>query len=240
MCDPVVPINVSLVHELYANHNQKNQSEVYIRERKIPCYLRDIEGVLGVPRLERKSEHRKLGEDYDNDDLDLDRVMRVIGGDGATWPSIPGRISKKILNKEAWMWMKLVVCNIIPTRNGTTLGVDHILLIYALMKGMTISLPGVMTTAMNDDPTKSKRQLLPFPMFITKWAKRAGVPTYPGDEILNVPKAQQFFPHGLWKKEKEADEDPIPLFMPSSVDGSVFANPRSRQVYQIVSSNIPQ
>ncbi|MED6222175.1 hypothetical protein PIB30_061823 [Stylosanthes scabra] len=108
------------------------------------------------------------------------------------------------------MWMKLAVCNILPTRHETTLGVDHILLIYALMKGLTISLPGIMVTAMNEDPTKSKKQLLPFPMFITKWAEEAGVPTYQGDKIFNVPKAQQFYPYGLWKEGREADEDPIP------------------------------
>ncbi|MED6187871.1 hypothetical protein PIB30_080637 [Stylosanthes scabra] len=163
MYDPVVPINVLLVREFYSNRDQKNQQEVYIRGRKIPCHYRDIEGVLCIPRLVEKNEYKELGEDYDNDDLDLDWVMRVIGRDGATWPSIPGRISKKLLNKEAWMWMKLVVCNLLPTRHETTLGVDHILLIYALMKAMTISLPGVMATAMNEDPTKSKKQLLPFP-----------------------------------------------------------------------------
>ncbi|MED6151967.1 hypothetical protein PIB30_087359 [Stylosanthes scabra] len=105
-----------------------------------------------------------VGESYENNDLDLDKVMRVIGKYGATWPSLPGRISKNILNKEAWIWMKLAVCNMVPTRHETTLGVDHILLIYALMKRMTISLPAVMATAKNDDPTKSKRQLLPFPI----------------------------------------------------------------------------
>ncbi|MED6137669.1 hypothetical protein PIB30_067084 [Stylosanthes scabra] len=162
-----------------------------------------------------KSEHKALGEKYDSDDLDLDEAMRVIGRDGVTWPSIPGRINKKVLNKEAWIWMKLAECNILPTRHEITLGVDHILLIYALMKGMTISLSGVMNIPINDDPTKSKKQLLPFPMFITEWAKEAGVPTYQGDEIFNVPKAQQFFPYGLWKDGREADEDPIPPPMPT-------------------------
>ncbi|MED6201217.1 hypothetical protein PIB30_092720 [Stylosanthes scabra] len=144
--------------------------------------------VLHIPRLQGKSEHRVVSERYENNDLDLDEVMRVIGKDGAVWPDIPGKISKNILNKEAWMWMNLA----------------------ALMKGMTISLPAVMATAMNDDPTKSKRQLLPFPMFITKWAEEAGIPTYQGDEIFNVPKALQFFPYGLWKDGREVDEDPIP------------------------------
>ncbi|MED6165441.1 hypothetical protein PIB30_099558 [Stylosanthes scabra] len=87
------------------------------------------------------------------------------------------------------MWMKLIVCNIVPTRHETTFGIDHILMIYALMKGMSVSLLGVMVSNMNTDPTKSKKHLLPFPMFITKWAEEANVPTYPGDEIRKIPKA---------------------------------------------------
>ncbi|MED6188929.1 hypothetical protein PIB30_090682 [Stylosanthes scabra] len=211
MYDPVIPINMTLVHEFYANRDQKNQREVYIRGRKIPCHLEDIEGVLHIPRFRGVSEHNAVSEKYDNNDLDIDEVMRVIGKDGATWPDVPGRINKNILNKDAWMWMKLVVCNILPTRHETTLGVDHFLLIYALMKGVTVSVLGVMVSAMNEDPTKSKRQLLPFPMFITKWAAQAGVPTYPGDEIFNVQKAQQFFPYGLWKEGREVERDPAPL-----------------------------
>ncbi|MED6208602.1 hypothetical protein PIB30_046863 [Stylosanthes scabra] len=201
MYDPVAPINVSVVREFYANRDRKNQPKVYVRGRKISCHYRDIEGVLRIPRLEGKNEFKELGEDYDNDKLDLDEVMRVIGKDGETWPSIPGGINKKILNKDAWMWMKLVVCNLMPTRHETTLGVNHIMIIYALMKGMSISLPGIMVTAMMEDSTKSKKQLMPFPMFITKWAEKAVVPTYPRDEILNIPKFQQFFAYGLWKEE---------------------------------------
>ncbi|MED6126897.1 hypothetical protein PIB30_082887 [Stylosanthes scabra] len=39
---------------------------------------------------------------------------------------------------------------------------------------------------------------------------QAGVPTYPGDEIFNVPKAQQFFPYSLWKEGREVERDPTP------------------------------
>ncbi|MED6187809.1 hypothetical protein PIB30_080020 [Stylosanthes scabra] len=92
------------------------------------------------------------------------------------------------------MWMKLVVCNILPTRHETTLGVDHILLINALMKEMTISLPGFMNIAMNNDPTKSKRG----------WD-------------FQCSKSTTFFPHGLWKEEREAAENPIPPPMLSPV-----------------------
>ncbi|MED6165876.1 hypothetical protein PIB30_103801 [Stylosanthes scabra] len=163
MYDPVIPINMTLVRDFYANRNQKNQREVYMRGRKIPYFLGDIERVLHIPRLEGESEHKAVGEKYDNNKLDMDEVMLVISREGATWP-----------------------------------------------EGMTVSLPGVMVFAMNEDPTKYKRQLLPFPMFITKWAEEAGIPTYSRDEIFNVPKAQQFFPYGIWKKDEEVKRDLAP------------------------------
>ncbi|MED6165221.1 hypothetical protein PIB30_097506 [Stylosanthes scabra] len=47
-------------------------------------------------------------------------------------------------------------------------------------------------------------------MFITKWAAANGVPTYPGDEIFKVPKAQQFFPYGKWKTDREVEWNPAP------------------------------
>ncbi|MED6211619.1 hypothetical protein PIB30_075495 [Stylosanthes scabra] len=175
-----IDINMTLVREFYANRNEKNQGEVYMRGRKIPCHLRDIEGVLHLPRLEGKSGLQQTGERYDNNELDMNEVMQIIGREGATWPTVLGRVDKNLLNKDAWMWMKLVVSNIMPTRHETTLVIDHILLIYALMTGMSVSLPGVM------------------------------VPTYPGDEIFKVPKVQQFFPYGKWKTDSEVERNPTP------------------------------
>ncbi|MED6164721.1 hypothetical protein PIB30_092847 [Stylosanthes scabra] len=209
-----------------------------MRGRRIPCHLRDIEGVLHLPRLEGKSGHHQAGERYDNNELDMNEVMQVIGREGATWSAVPGRLDKNLLNKDAWMWMKLVVSNIMPTRHETTLRIDHVLLIYALMAGMSVSLPGIdthftvvlldtirytcrdlgftkhrisiMVATMNEDPVKTKKQLLPFPMFITKWAAANEVPTYPGDVIFKVPKAQQFFPYGQWKTDSEVEWNPAP------------------------------
>ncbi|MED6209999.1 hypothetical protein PIB30_059940 [Stylosanthes scabra] len=196
---------MTLVREFYANRNEKNQKEVYMRGRSIPCHFRDIEGVLHLPRLEGKSEHHQAGERYDKDDLDMNEVMRFIGREGATWPAVPGRLDKNLLNKDAWMWMKLVVSNIMPTRHETTLGIDHFLLIYALMAGMSVFLPGIMVSTMNEDPVKTKKQLLPFLIFITKWAAANG-----------VPKAQQFFPYGQWKTDSEVERNPaLPAPVPA-------------------------
>ncbi|MED6201555.1 hypothetical protein PIB30_096193, partial [Stylosanthes scabra] len=78
------------------------------------------------------------------------------------------------------------------------------------MAGMSVSLPSIMVATMNEEPVKTKKQLLPFPMFITKWAVANEVPTYPGDKIFKVPKAQQFFPYGQWKTDSEVERNPAP------------------------------
>ncbi|MED6214864.1 hypothetical protein PIB30_107552 [Stylosanthes scabra] len=84
------------------------------------------------------------------------------------------------------------------------------------MAGMSVSLPGIMVATMNNDPVKTKKQLLPLPMFITKWAAANEVPTYPGDEIFKVPKAQQFFPYGQWKTDSEVERNPaLPAAAPA-------------------------
>ncbi|MED6199561.1 hypothetical protein PIB30_077098 [Stylosanthes scabra] len=143
-------------------------------------------------------------------------MNQFIGKEGATWWEdprnlvIPARPKKKILNYEALMWLKLIVCNINPTRHETTLSMEIVLLIYALMMDMHVSLPSVMIYAMNTDPTKSKNHLLLYPMFITKWAQDNNVPRLPGHVILKIPKSQQFFPYGKWREDEEEVAPPVP------------------------------
>ncbi|MED6108761.1 hypothetical protein PIB30_027171 [Stylosanthes scabra] len=95
------------------------------------------------------------------------------------------------------------------------MGMEQVLPIYALMENEPMSFLGIITTTMNDDRTDLKNQLLPFPMFITTWAEKAKVLKYSGDDIIKIPKSQQFFPFGKWKGEEEAVKDPIPPPMPS-------------------------
>ncbi|MED6200452.1 hypothetical protein PIB30_085254 [Stylosanthes scabra] len=134
----------------------------------------------------------------------------------ATWwedprnPIIPTRPKKKILNYETWMWLKLVVCNINPRRHETTLSMEIVLLIYALMRDMPVCLASVMRYATNADPTKTKTHLLIFPMFITKWARDNNVPRFPGDVIVKILKSQQFFPYGKWREDDEEVTPPVP------------------------------
>ncbi|MED6150187.1 hypothetical protein PIB30_069931 [Stylosanthes scabra] len=197
MYEPITINNLSWVREFYANQAKRNQREVFMRGKKIPFFLDTIEKVLNVPKFKGIYGYSDISNAYNKDELDMDDVLRVIGKEGATWwedpqaPIIPARPKKKILNNEAWMSMKLI--------------------------NVLVSLPSVMNFTMNADRTKSKTHLLPYPMFITKWAWEANVPRLPGDEILKIPKSQQFFPFGKWREEDEELTPPVSPPIPSPV-----------------------
>ncbi|MED6223640.1 hypothetical protein PIB30_076031 [Stylosanthes scabra] len=216
MYEPSIPINLSWVREFYASKTKKDEREIFLRGRKITCSVSTIEKTLGIPKFRGKCGYSEISEAYNNKTLNMNEVLQVIGKEGATWwedprnPVIPTRPKKKILNYEAWMWLKLVVCNINPTRHETTLSMEIVLLIYALVMDMPICLASVMRYAMNADPTKTKTHLLIFPMFITKWARDNNVPRFPGDVIVKNPKSQQFFPYGKWREDDEEVAPPVP------------------------------
>ncbi|MED6200351.1 hypothetical protein PIB30_084209 [Stylosanthes scabra] len=170
MYEPSIPINLSLVREFYANKTKKDQQKILLRGRKITCSVSTIEKTLGIPKFRGKCGYSEISKAYNNKTLNMDEVLQVIGKEGATWWEsphnlvIPTRPKKKILKYEAWMWLKLVVCNINPTRHETTLSMEVVLLIYALMRDMPVCLASVMRYAMNADPTKLKTHLLIFRM----------------------------------------------------------------------------
>ncbi|MED6226130.1 hypothetical protein PIB30_100497 [Stylosanthes scabra] len=114
MYEPSIPINLSWVREFYANKTKKDQREIFMRGRKITCSVSTIEKTLGIPKFRGKCGYSEISEAYNNETLNMDEVLRVIGKEGVTWwknshnPVIPSRPKKKILNYEAWMWLKLV------------------------------------------------------------------------------------------------------------------------------------
>ncbi|MED6111659.1 hypothetical protein PIB30_054308 [Stylosanthes scabra] len=64
----------------------------------------DILGVWQLPlsgAVDGVENWGVTGEAYDMNEQDMNEVVRVIGKDGATSPSVPGRLNKEILNKEA-------------------------------------------------------------------------------------------------------------------------------------------
>ncbi|MED6226342.1 hypothetical protein PIB30_102727 [Stylosanthes scabra] len=211
-----IPTNLSWVREFYANRAKKDQREIFLRGKKVSCSVSTIEKILNIPKFKGKCGYSEISVAYNKNALNMDDVLKVIGKEGATWwvdprnPVIPARPKKKILNYEAWMWLKLILCNFNPTRHETTLSMEIVLLIYALMMDISACLASVMSYAMNIDPTKTKTHLLIYPMFITKWARENNVPTFLGDVILKIPKSQQLFPYGKWREDDEEVASPIP------------------------------
>ncbi|MED6174682.1 hypothetical protein PIB30_071374, partial [Stylosanthes scabra] len=216
MYEPSILINLSWVREFYANRTKKDQREIFLRGKKISCTVNTIAKILNIPKFKGECGYSEISVAYNKNALNMDDVLKVIGKEGATWwedprnPVIPARTKKMILNYEAWMWLKLIVCNINPTRHETTLSMEIVLFIYALMMDMPVCLASVMSYAMNTDPTKTKTHLLIFPMFITKWAQENNVPRFSGDVILKIPKSQQFFPFGKWHEDDEEVPPPVP------------------------------
>ncbi|MED6212123.1 hypothetical protein PIB30_080266 [Stylosanthes scabra] len=223
MYDPPVQINASWVREFYANITNSQQSEVFMRGKMIPFNYAAIQNVLRIPALDGEDEYRALCGACTRNELDLDKILRVIGKDGTTWwedptkPVIPSRIKNKIFNREVKLWQTLILCYMIPTRHETTMGMEQVLLIYTLMENKVMSLPAIMMTAMNDDPTTSKNLMLSFLMSIIKWAQKAKVPRYPEHEIVKISKYQQFFPFGKWRVGEEAVADFVPPPIPPPI-----------------------
>ncbi|MED6179259.1 hypothetical protein PIB30_115501 [Stylosanthes scabra] len=69
--------------------------------------------------------------------------------------------------------------------HATTFTIKHAILIWSLIEERIVNLPKLMVKAMDKAPS-SKRQLLPFPRFIMKWAEKYEVPQHPGDDIIHV------------------------------------------------------
>ncbi|MED6223447.1 hypothetical protein PIB30_074003 [Stylosanthes scabra] len=153
MYEPSIPINLSWVREFYANRTKKDQREIFLRGKKISCSVSTIEKIFNIPKFKGKCGYSEISDAYNKKTLNMDDI----GKEGATWledprnPVIPARPKKKILNYEAWMWLKLIVCNINPTRHETTLSMEIVLWIYALMMDMPI--PGGCNTENSKVPT---------------------------------------------------------------------------------------
>ncbi|MED6150801.1 hypothetical protein PIB30_075981 [Stylosanthes scabra] len=121
MYEPSIPINLSWVWEFYANRAKKDQREIFLRGKKMPCSVSTIEKVLNIPMFEGKCGYSEISVAYNKNALNMDDVLKVIGKEGATW------------------W------------HETTLSMEIVFLIYALMMDMPVSLSSVMIYAMNTD-----------------------------------------------------------------------------------------
>ncbi|MED6176982.1 hypothetical protein PIB30_093419, partial [Stylosanthes scabra] len=126
-------------------------------------------------------------------------------------------------------------------QHGATFDLDHAILIYVLMTEGVVNLPHIMRDDLQKRPTRNSCNLLPYPVFISRLASRYQVPKFSRDEIYHVWEQDMFCPYGDWKGAslaKHAVHAPGCILEYDVLEPDAgFINPRSRQVYRIVSSN---
>ncbi|MED6219639.1 hypothetical protein PIB30_037612 [Stylosanthes scabra] len=106
------------------------------------------------------------------------------------------------MNPRATAWHKIIMANIDPKTHGTKFDMRHALLIFVLMNEGDVNLPQIMRDILLVRPTKHPRQVLPFPVFITRLAKRYEVPEFPNDKFHTIRPVDMYVPYGDWKGER--------------------------------------
>ncbi|MED6219646.1 hypothetical protein PIB30_037712 [Stylosanthes scabra] len=139
------------------------------------------------------------------DNLDINEVFQVVGKEGTNWAdnptnnTIPKKIDNAILNAKATAWHKVIMANIDPKTHGTTILMEHVLLIYVLMTEAVMNLPHIMRDVMLKRPIGNPRNLLPHPVFIMRITTQHEVPEYAGDQLYRVREQDMYYPYGDWK-----------------------------------------
>ncbi|MED6137140.1 hypothetical protein PIB30_062145 [Stylosanthes scabra] len=141
--------------------------------------------------------------------LELMMLFRVIGREDTNWANdltihiIPEKkLDNAILNTHASAWHKLIMANIDPKTHGTTFDMDHAIMIYVFITEGVVNLPRIMRDILLVRPMKHSRNLLPYPVFISRLADRYQVPVFAGDIFYEVREQEMFCPYGDWKGEQ--------------------------------------
>ncbi|MED6139264.1 hypothetical protein PIB30_082205, partial [Stylosanthes scabra] len=177
------PINVTMVREFCGNFSVNHQTHVFLRGKRIPFSEDDVRHHLGIhidlPPLGENDDFKKIVGTKKQNGLDMDMVFHVIGRQGTNWANNPTdnttrrkKIDNAILNAEATTWHKLRMANIDLKTHGTMFDMDHAILIYLLMIEGVVNLPRVMWDVLLKRLTENSRNLLLYPVFISRLATR--------------------------------------------------------------------
>ncbi|MED6189096.1 hypothetical protein PIB30_092426, partial [Stylosanthes scabra] len=105
-----------------------------------------------------------------------------------------------------------------PLRHETTFSMETGLLLYTLMSDKRIHLGRILNKSMYQATSGAKDKQLAFPVMITKMVAAQGVPTYPEDQIITVPRKEKFIPFDDWQKvKKKARKADLPQENPPTI-----------------------
>ncbi|MED6172760.1 hypothetical protein PIB30_052986 [Stylosanthes scabra] len=201
MYDDLICINLSMVREFCANFSSGQQEQVFLRGKKIPFTEDNIRRHLGIhgdsPDAEVDDNFVPLAKAYETgDDMDMAEIFSVIGQEGTNWANnpasnvIPKSLNNAILNPQATAWHKIIMANMDPKTHGTNFDTRG------------VNLPRMMRDILLVRPTKHPRNLLPYPVFISRLARRYEVSEFPNDAFYNVREVDMYVPFGDWRGER--------------------------------------
>ncbi|MED6192550.1 hypothetical protein PIB30_011076 [Stylosanthes scabra] len=181
--------------EFCANYSSPDQETVFLRGVKITFKESDICRNLGIhidlPGPDVDDAFVEITKRREANSLNMDEVFQVISP-----------LDHAILNSHASAWHKLIMANIDPKTHGTTFDMNHTLLIYVLMTEGVVNLPRIMRDILLTRPMKDPRNLLPYPVFISRLVNQYEVPEYAGDQFYTVREVEMSCPYGNWKGER--------------------------------------
>ncbi|MED6186381.1 hypothetical protein PIB30_066122 [Stylosanthes scabra] len=232
MYNAFISINVTLVREFCANFSTNHQDTIFLRRRRILFTENDIREYLNInidlPGSGMNDAFKEATERRKENNLDLGLVFSVIGRQDTNWANNPvddtipeRKLDNAILNAQATTWHKLIIANVDPKQHGTTFDLNHAILIYVLMTEGVVNLPRIMRDVLLKRLTGNSRNLLPYPIFISRLASRFQVPVFAGDVFYEVREQDMFYPYGDWKVEQ-----------PKVRRGRVIPPPQPLQVQQ--------
>ncbi|MED6161639.1 hypothetical protein PIB30_062677 [Stylosanthes scabra] len=121
----------------------------------------------------------------------------------------------------ATTWHKLIIANVDPKQHGTTFDLNHAILIYVLMTEGVVNIPRIMRDVLLKHPMENSRNLLPYPMLISRLASRFQVPVFPEHVFYELREQGMSCSYGDLKGEQ-----------PKVCRGRVIPPPRQPQVQQ--------
>ena len=122
-----------------------------------------------------------------DDEVDWNEVLDIIRHSGSHWAyhtqplTKPRHLENKFLNKDAWIWLQVVLSRLRPVTHTSSITPDHCILLHYLVTGQDINLGKAIRKHIQH--VANSTATLAFPCTITTMAVKAGVVIHDDEEI---------------------------------------------------------
>ncbi|MFQ6629083.1 hypothetical protein Gotur_006777 [Gossypium turneri] len=164
------------IREFYASLIMQNAIEVIVRKKKVPLTSKSINGLFNLLDVEEDEYYPMMN----NINWDfLQQVLNVVTNPGSQWIiSKYGSHScrREYLKPVAKVWFYFVHYTFIPISHSSTISMERMLLLYAILTEKSINVGKIILKKIHDC-AKKKAGSAYFPSLITSLCLRARVKT---------------------------------------------------------------